>query len=121
MHLKRLYDKNDPDAANLRAPRVKLLSLHQVQRFSVEHVMVAVVDGYMTLSRGRLVIHHSGGDVVYRIRRVPGVWCCHCRKRQRDGASARKHVIDAHAGHASPDKNNPSGYEQLNAIEGERE
>ena len=121
MFAKRLYDNRDPDLDKVRAPRVKLLQLHPLQRFSVDHVMAGVLDGYMTLAKGRLVIHHTGGDIVYRIRRTPGTFCCHCRRRLDRGPAAAKHVIDNHAGQKSPDKTNPSGYEVLNAIEGERE
>ena len=85
--------------------------------------------GYITMSKSRVVIHGivPGGttrttqDVVFRIKRVPGLWCCHCGLRLISSPVAQKHVIDQHAGLVSPDKNNPSGYQQLNAVECIRE
>lgn len=114
----RLHDRADPSPG---PGRVKILRLGERQKFTVQTIARAVMAGYMTLSRGRIVIHAANGDVVFRIRRSPGLWCCHCGGALGDQAQARRHVIDRHPGQASPDRSNPAGYENLNAFEGERE
>ncbi len=127
MYLKRQFDRSEPGAPQA-LPKVKVLRLSDRQRFSPSAVLEGVMAGFMTLSRGRLVIHgtapgaeRTAADVVFKIKRVPGLWCCHCRARMSDSVQAQQHVIANHAGQASPDRNNPAGYEQLNALDCERE
>ncbi len=118
MMIKRLHDREDPKPG---PGRVKIIRVGQRQQFTVRHISGAVMGGYMTLAKGRIVLHAVSGDVVFRILRVPGMWCRHCGAMLDDSAGARRHVIDRHPGVPSPDRNNPSGYEQLNAFECERE
>lgn len=118
MLTKRLFDPADPKPG---PGRVKILRLGERQKFTIDGIAKGVMAGYMTMARGRIVIHAANGDVVFRIRRTPGLWCCHCGGALNDQVQARRHVIDSHPGLASPDRNNPAGYEHLSAFEGERE
>ena len=115
---KRMHEKGDP---NPGVHTVKVLRVGARQKFTIGHVAEAVMGGWMTLAKGRIVIHSVDRDIVFRIARVPGLWCCHCRTRMPGELQARRHVIDRHPGLPSPDRNNPAGYEQLNAFDCERE
>ena len=131
MYMKRLYDhrERDPNVALATAPTLKIINANELWRVSTAALLEGVMAGYITMAKGRVILHGiiPGGtirttqDVVFRIKRVPGIWCCHCGLRLPSSPAAQKHVIDKHAGLTSPDTNNPSGYQQLNAVECIRE
>jgi hypothetical protein len=124
-----LHDRRDPEPEKIRVPKVKILRLGHEQKFSPNEVFAGVMGGYITLARGRLVVHaatpgataRSETDVVFRIRRRPGLYCCHCGRGQASSLAAQNHVRANHSGVVSPDPQNPAGYEQLNALDCVRE
>lgn len=135
MFLKKLYDEvpgPDGEAATLKVrEKIRILRAGPRQNFSPEMVERAVTEGWMSLGKGKLTIHGEHGDVVYRITRAPGYYCCHCAQpleNANEFADAEKtvtkgmaHVADAHQGLPSPHQNNPAGYEKLSAYGCERE
>jgi hypothetical protein len=83
----------------------------------------AVVEGWMSLADGHIVLKVERGEaspIVYRIVSPPGFYCCHCEKALDDGSAARAHVAAAHEGQASPDPDNPAGYRRDNFYRCER-
>jgi hypothetical protein len=81
-----------------------------VQHFSTHAIQQGTADGWITLSGNRVVLTGTGGALVYRLDRPPGIYCCHCEQGFPEGDVARGHVAETHPGVASPDGNNPAGY-----------
>jgi hypothetical protein len=120
MYLKRQYDHSG------KAPRVngvKVLRVHKVEHLSPSFVEQGMSEGWMSMTKGKMVIHGTEGDVEMHVVRRPGVYCCHCGERLGDineggtveGANSfRKHMTVSHSGAASPDVTNPAGYGQEN-------
>jgi len=137
MLLKRIYRKPEGWEAkrdakgNLLNPppldhiAVKHTGTHAEQNFSTQLVEAAVTEGWMTLGQGKLTVHGKPEDLVYKIRRAPGHYCCHCGMKLPDAAAfaapgatnGMRHVADAHAGKKSPDAGNPAGYCRINHYE----
>jgi hypothetical protein len=66
------------------------------QHFSQNLIDGGVHEGWLTMARGQLVLHGAGGDVVYRIDRVPGYYCDTCQAPLDDTGTARAHVRAQH-------------------------
>ncbi len=89
------------------------------QKFSGGLIEAAVAEGWMTLSKGKIILHCKPKDVHYKIERMPGRYCCWNGEKLPDDATgelARAHVRKHHAGEKSPDPENPSGYCMINAY-----
>lgn len=84
------------------------------QHFTPEYVMKAMREGWMSMKGDVLTIHAKGGDVIYKILRTPGYYCCHDGSPQDGEQEARDYVADNFAGKESPDKSNLAGYERIN-------
>jgi len=93
------------------------------QNFSIGYVDQALAEGWMTIGKGRLVLHAEPEDLVYRIDRAPGHYCCHCGEPIPDGGAwviegkltkGQQHVAEQHPGLESPDPANSAGYLRLN-------
>ena len=99
------------------------------QVFSTKFVDKAVEEGWMTVTGEKIVITGEDRVLVYSITRFPGRYCSHCDMQLPDepvdrpdqGAMARRHVAENHAGKKSPDKESPSGYCKINAYICKRE
>jgi hypothetical protein len=115
MLLKRLYDRSDPKSPKVNG--VKILRAGARQNFSPDLLQQGVAQGWISLPKGKVVLHAQGGVVTYVIKRGPGYYCCHCGKSVDDAITARAHLEVEHRGEASPDKQNPSGYCRLNHFE----
>lgn len=88
-----------------------------VQTLTKRFVDTGLLEGWLSMGQGRIVIQNlEGEDLIYEIVRTPGLYCCHCHEPQGSWREARKHVAAAHAGSASPDPQNPSGYRQENGY-----
>jgi hypothetical protein len=111
MLLKREYDldsKGNPTTVN----HIKVLHAGPKQRFSTGLVASAIAAGWMTLGQGKIKLH-TKPELTYKVVRVPGLYCCHCRAPMVDSETAKLHVASAHKGRESPDPTNPSGYEHI--------
>lgn len=120
MLLKRIYDHADAKAPKLSHIELKHTGTHAEQNFSRRLVEGAVAEGWMTLSKGKIILHAKPEDLTYTIKRAPGHYCLHCNaKIESDGlgAEARQHVASQHAGEKSPDPAWPHGYLVTNAYE----
>ena len=115
MLLKRLYDVSDPAKPVVNGVRV--LRAKDRQRFSPDMVEKATAEGWMVLSDGKITLKAESGSIVYRIKRVSGYYCCHCKAPMTDGAAARLHIEKEHAKKPSPDRSNPSGYERIHYFD----
>lgn len=111
MLLKRLYDHSGEQP---RVSGIKVLRAGPRQKFSTRFIEGGSAEGWLSMTQGKVILHGSGGDVVYRIERAPGYYCCHCERKLDDGPGGRVHVETAHAGKASPDPSNPSGFRRDN-------
>jgi len=93
---------------------VDALHASKTWRPSTGIVERGIAEGWLAIADGRLSVRTAPGtdDVVYRIIRGPGRYCCHCGSTVGSEREARTHVATHDA--ASPDPNNPAGY--LNAA-----
>ena len=112
MLLKRLYDRSDPKQPKVNG--VKVLRAGKSQHFSPDFVARGHAQGWLTLRQNLIVVGKDRDAVTYRIRRMPGYYCCHCGRPVDDGGSARAHIEAEHPQKKSPDAQNPSGYERIN-------
>lgn len=139
----KLLDGNRPEGAVLNLPPLDHVRVVREGKprhlFSTRLVATAIHEGWMTLSKGKIILHTKPHELAFRIEKVPGHYCCHCGERMSGEVQARKHVLLVHAGvgehelsagdpelksdfHAmlaakkmkSPDKGNPAGYCQAN-------
>ena len=132
MLLKRQYDipvgwepQRAPDGMLTNPLPVQSLSLkhtgtHPEQNFSRRLVETGLIEGWVSMSQGTLVVHTDEEDLKYTIVRMPGIYCCHCAAKLDDdatGASGRAHMHTMHADTASPDTTNPAGFRQTHAYE----
>ena len=85
-----------------------------IQRLTQKLIDKTVQDGFMTLSKGKVIFHTVDGDVAFNIVRVPGYYCCFTNKQLGDQKEARKYIEANFKGKASPCKNNPAGYRKDN-------
>lgn len=101
------------------------------QNFSQKMIEAGQAAGFLTISKGELIIHAKPEDLTYKILRGPGYYCCHCGEaivdanlfvKGDDGEPTDRtigmvHVEEVHGGKESPDSNNPSGYRRVNGVE----
>lgn len=117
MLLKRFYKTSPEGVRSFDYVSVAHTGTHPEQNFSDRLVAGAVAEGWMSLSRGKIIVHAQPEDLVYTIKRGPGVYCCFTGKKLDGQVEARAHVAKNFAGKPSPDKSNPGGYEVLHAYE----
>jgi hypothetical protein len=117
-----LVDSSKPEGACLNPPPFKGIAIGHTgidaeQNFSERLVRGAVKEGWMTLSKGKLVLHSMTDDLSYAIKRGPGRFCSHCGCELDTDKDAQAHVASVHAGAKSPDAQNPAGYEKVDGYE----
>jgi hypothetical protein len=117
-----LIDPSKPEDACLNPPpfagvAVAHTGVDAAQNFSERLVNAAIAEGWMSISRGKLVLHAASEDLSYTVTRTPGVYCAHCGEKQESAEAAKAHIAAAHADKKSPDASNPAGYEKLNGFE----
>lgn len=112
MRLKRLYRQPLTDPPMVRG--VTVLEADQAQNFSPRFLDGGVAEGWLTMERGKIVIHGENRTLTYRIKLPPGYYCCYCDRALDDGPAARAHIEETHAHEPSPDENNPAGYRRDN-------
>ncbi len=139
----KLLDENRPEGAVLNLPPLDYVTVLREGKpkhlFSTKLVASAIQEGWMTLSRGKIILHTKPQELAFRIEKVPGHYCCHCGEKMAGEVAARKHVLMVHAGLGahelpakdpdlktefhpllaarkvkSPDSGNPAGYCQIN-------
>ena len=95
------------------------------QNFSTKLVKEGSEQGWLRVDGKTLTVFaNNREDVRFNILREPGRYCCHCGEKLQDddntnmpGELARQHVAAEHPGAASPDPNNPGGYECIRHYE----
>lgn len=132
MLLKRIYEipegwepERAPDGRLLNplpiaGLHVRHTGVSQAQNFSRRLVDAGLREGWLTLSRGELLLHTAQGDLRYTVLRTPGLYCCHCEAALGEdvtGAAGRGHVASVHAGVPSPEGEHPGGYRHTHGYE----
>ena len=120
MLMKRIYDRSDPEKPKLSHIELRHTGTHAEQNFSRRLVEAAAAEGWVTISRGKLILHAKPEDLNYTILRSPGTYCCHCGEKLSSdpaGVEARAHIAAKHKGVDSPDAANPAGYRVTHAYE----
>ncbi len=129
MEIKRIFKKDDKGElirdqdgdAILDTIRVKRLS--KMQNFTQKLIDRAIREGFMSMIKGKIVLHTNDGDLSYKIVRSPGYFCCHDNEPLGGEKECREYVEANFKGIESPDKNNPAGYRKDNfhacELEGE--
>jgi YgiT-type zinc finger domain-containing protein len=111
--------------------QIKHTGVKPEQNFSQKMIEAGQVAGFLTISKGELILHAKPEDLHYTIVRGPGYYCCHCGEQIVDANQFVKdeegepteqtigmlHVEEAHDGKESPDPNNPSGYRRVHGYE----
>lgn len=110
MFLKRVYDHSSGSPV---LTGVKVLHAGDRQNFSQSFLDQGIEAGFVTMSRGEVIIH-STPELRYKIIRKPGYYCCFDDKPMSDGAAAREYIEKNFSGQTSPDPSNPAGYRQDN-------
>lgn len=117
LRVKRQYGEVRDGVPMRLLPTVVVKRATAVQHFSQGFIDNGLIEGWMSLGRGTLVVHGTDGDVTYRLLRAPGAICCHCEAPVETGppdedglTPGARHVRTAHPKTSSPDPTNPSGY-----------
>ena len=115
MLLKRRFEKNadgnlvlDTDGKPV-ITRVDVKRYSEKQNFTRKFIDKSLQDGFMSMSKGTIVLH-TNPELTYKVILVPGIYCCHTDKRLGDQKEARKYIAENFKDVKSPDSNNPSGY-----------
>lgn len=93
---------------------IKVRRLSKRQNFTQKFIDRAIREGFMSMIRGKIVLHDVDGDLTFKIVRSPGHFCCHDNAPLGGEKEARAYVAANFKGVESPDKNNPSGYRKDN-------
>jgi len=112
MRLHKRADRSGPEPSEGPWPlaRIDVLQARDEEALASAFVDRAILEGWGTLDRGKLVLH-TEPKLTYTITRPPGVYCCHCGEKLEAGNEvAQDHVAAEHVGETSPDPENPSGY-----------
>jgi hypothetical protein len=91
-----------------------------IQRFTQRFMDMGESEGWLTVHDAILTIKSKPQDIVYKIVKYPGVYCCHCELSVTDGNNAKVHVAENHNGIPSPDDFNKAGYRYDNFYECQR-
>ena len=109
MMLKRIFDHSGETP---RVSHLRVLHAGPRQNITPRIIGQGAEEGWLSMGGGTITLKTVDGqpDLVYRIVRAPGLYCCHCETRLPDQTGARAHVAEHHPAVPSPDANNPSGY-----------
>lgn len=116
MKLKRIYDHSSGTPV---LKEVKVLHAGDKQHFTQHFLDTGVEAGFVTISKGEIVLH-TNPELRYKIVRKPGYYCCFDNAPMGSGAEAQEYVSKNFANQPSPDTNNPKGYRQDNFYACER-
>ncbi len=120
MDLKRIFKKNEAGENELDQhgqpilDHIKVLRHSKKQNFTQKKIDQGVTDGFMTLSKGQIILHAKPADLIYKIIRAPGYYCCFDNSKHGGEAEARQYTKDKYAGEVCDDSNNPAGYRKDN-------
>lgn len=121
MRLKRIFKRDEEgNLTELDRILVEHTGTHEAQNFSTGLVVEGLKQGWMEISKGKLILKTDPEDLKYTILREPGRYCLHCQAKLPDdekGELAQIHVLAEHPGAASPDPSTPAGYIKINAYE----
>ena len=93
---------------------IKILNASPVMHFSPRLIEQGSMQGWLTVSSGKVILKGVDGEVSYKITDVPGFFCCHCNMPLTDELASRLHIKETHGKKKSPDPSNPSGYRKDN-------
>lgn len=128
----RLRDASRGEGELLNQPPVERVSVVHTgsspeQTFTDTMVQTGLNQGFMSLAGEVLTLRTPDGkeDLVYKVLKTPGHYCCHCGQSIPDASAVisqgvtrgLRHVQSAHPGVQSPDPSNPAGYRRLAGYE----
>ncbi len=99
MYLKRMYAPAVEGEAR-KCSHIKVLRANAGWHVSPRLVERGAAEGWLSLVDGKVVVKTATdeADLVYAIKRAPGHYCCECERALDDEHSARRHVLEEHAG-----------------------
>lgn len=100
-----------------RCDYVEILRAGDTQNFSTRLVAGALQEGWMEMINGKIIVKSQPENLVYKIVKEPGYYCCHDGKKLEDAIMAKNYVESNFSGVPSPDPNNPAGYMKINHYE----
>lgn len=120
MLLKRQFDHSSGTPV---LTHVKVLRAGPVQKITPKFLQQQMAAGILSAGNGKITLKTAEGedDLVYKIQRGPGLYCCHCEAPLTDSKAAQKHVTEEHDNEDSPDETNPAGYRMDNFYLCEKE
>ena len=107
MLLKRIYEHDEDDRlvmdseGNAVLDHIKILRAGQDQHFSEGLVGGGILEGWIALKDDELALL-TKPRAVYRIKRNPGYYCCHCGEAMPGSQEAKAHIADEHLDTKSP-------------------
>lgn len=126
MQVKKIYKPRASDSAPFEVDYLEVISNPSTQKFTQRFLDMGVTEGWLSIANGNFIIKTAPEleDVVYKVVRKPGHYCCHTDQPLADEHAARKHIADNYLGVESPDPQNPAGYRKDNfylceLVEGE--
>ncbi|SFL34298.1 hypothetical protein SAMN05216302_106412 [Nitrosomonas aestuarii] len=111
----RLRKKLCPDTGALL--RLKVQTYKPTQKFTQKAIDDLGSEGLLTLDEdeGTITVHaDEPRELVYKIVKRPGYYCCFDEKKLAGEKLARRYVTQNFPDQESPDPNNPAGYRQDN-------
>ena len=120
MKFKRIFKEDDEgapirdDDGNLVLDYVKVLRYGKKQHFTQKFFDKAMQEGWITLSRGMVILHTKPDELQYKIIRSPGYFCCFDNAPLGGEKEARAYVATNFDDQVSPDRCKPAGYRKDN-------
>ncbi len=111
MQVKRMFREEEGEKV---FDHLKIIRHGKAQNFTQKFINRAMQDGFLTMSKGQIIIHGKPADLTYKIVRTPGYYCCFDHARMDGEKDANKYIESNFKGKDSPDTNNPAGYRKDN-------
>ncbi len=111
MQVKRIFKH---DTGKPVFDHLKIIRAGKVQNFTQKFINKGMTNGFVTMSKGQIIIHGKPVDLSYKVVRIPGYYCCHDDAPLGGEKEAREYLEKNFKGKKSPCSNNPSGYRKDN-------
>ena len=116
MEIKRVFKTDNDGQPTDDLDYVRVSRVSKRQNFTQRFIDRAIQEGFASLVKGELVIHARPDELIYKILRMPGYFCCHDNAPLGSEKEAVEYLDANFDGAASPDANNPAGYRKDNFL-----
>lgn len=95
---------------------IKVLRAGRVQRFTQNFITGGLLEGWLFMGDGLIVLRAEPEALTYRVVRGPGAYCCFCDESVPGGQTkaladeSLAHVAQAHSEEGIADPHHPAGY-----------